>query len=94
VQHWAKPLIRVEQELSCGGHPLNAVLSSIVAFLAAGVRPPTPFAKAIRLVLVIKLVAIAAIGVVMVASAGGPAVDAGAVARLIGPLGSPDEAGR
>jgi hypothetical protein len=70
------------------------VLSSIVAFLAAGVRPPTPFAKAIRLVLVIKLVAIAAIGVVMVASGGGPAVDAGAVARLIGPLGSPDEAGR
>ena len=91
MQHWAKPLTRVEQELSCGGHPLNAVLSSIVAFLAAGARPPTPFAKAIRLVLVIKLVAIAAIGVVMVASGGGPAVDAGAVARLIG---SPDEAGR
>jgi hypothetical protein len=93
VQHWAKPLIRVEQELSCGGHPLNAVLSSIVAFLAAGVRPPTPFAKAIRLVLAIKLAAIAAIGV-MVASGGGPAVDAGAVARLIGPPASPDEAGR
>ena len=94
MQHLAKPLIRVEQEFSCGGHPLNAVLSSIVAFLAAGVRPPTPFAKAIRLVLAIKLAAIAGIGVVMVASRGGPAVDAPAVARLIGPPGSPNQAGR
>jgi hypothetical protein len=73
---------------------LNAVLSSIVAFLAAGVRPPTPFAKAIRLALAIKLVAIAGLGVVMHASRGGPAVDAGAVARLIGLPVSQDEAGR
>jgi hypothetical protein len=73
---------------------LNAVLSSIVAFLAAGVRPPTPLAKAVRLVLAIKLVAIAAIGVVMVAGDGRPAVDAGAVGRLIGPPGSPDKPGR
>ena len=73
---------------------MNAVLSSIVAFLAAGVRPPTPFAKAIRLVLAIKLVAIAGIGVIMVASRSGSAVDAPAVARLIGPPGSPDEAER
>jgi hypothetical protein len=73
---------------------LNAVLSSIAAFLAAGVRPPTPFAKAIRLALAIKLVAIAGIGVVMHASRGGPAVDAGAVGRLIGPPVSPDVAGR
>jgi hypothetical protein len=94
VQHLAKPFIRVEQEFSCGGHPLNAVLSSIVAFLAAGVRPPSPFAKAIRLVLTIKLVAIVGIGIVMVASGGGPAVDAAAVARRIGPPVSAGEAGR
>ena len=73
---------------------MNAVLSSIVDFLAAGARPPTPFAKAIRLVLAIKLVAIAGIGVVMVASRDGPAVDATAVARLIGPPASPDQGGR
>jgi hypothetical protein len=73
---------------------LNAILSSTIAFLAAGVRPPTPFAKAIRLALAIKLIAIAGIGVVMHASRGGPAVDAGAVARLIGPPVAPDEAGR
>ena len=73
---------------------MNAVLSSTVAFLAAGVRPPTPFAKAIRLALAIKLVAIAGIGVVMVARRVGPAVDATAVARLIAPSVSPDQAGR
>ena len=72
---------------------MNAFLSSIVAFLAAGVRPPTPLANAIRLALAIKLVAIAGIGVVMHASRGGPAVDASAVARLIGPPVPPDEAG-
>jgi len=73
---------------------LNAVLSSILAFLAAGVRPPTPLAKAIRLALAIKLVAIAGIGVVMHASRDVPAVDAAAIARLIGPPVSPDAAGR
>jgi hypothetical protein len=73
---------------------LNAVLSSIVAFLAAGVRPPTPLAKAIRLALAIKLVAIAGIGIVMHASRDVPAVDAAAIARLIGPPMSPDEARR
>jgi hypothetical protein len=73
---------------------LNAVLSSIVAFLAAGVRPPTPFAKAIRLVLAIKLVAIASIGMVMLAGRARPGVDATAVARLIGPPAAPAQAGR
>jgi hypothetical protein len=73
---------------------LNAVLSSILAFLAAGVRPPTPLAKAIRLALAIKLAAIAGIGVVMHVSRGAAAVDAAVVARLIGPPMSPDEAGR
>jgi hypothetical protein len=94
VQHLPKRFIWVEQERSCEGRPLNAVLSSIIAFLAAGVRPPTPFAKALRLVLAIKLLAIACIGVAMVASRGGPAVDATAVARLIGPPAAPDQAGR
>jgi hypothetical protein len=90
----AKPFIWLEQEVSCGGRPLNAVLSSIIAFLAAGVRPPTAFAKSIRLVLAIKLIAIAGIGVFMLASRSGSVVDANAVARLIGPPASPDHGGR
>ena len=73
---------------------MNAVMSSIVAFLAAGVRPPTPFAKAIRLALAIKLVAIAGIGVAMFVSRGEPAIDATAVVRVIGAPMSPGEPGR
>jgi hypothetical protein len=67
---------------------LNAVLSSLAAFLAALVRPPTPLARAIRLVLVIKLIAIAGIGMVMVPAAR-HGVNASAVLRLIAPPPSP-----
>jgi len=51
---------------------LNAVLSSLAAYLAAGVRPPTPLAKAIVLVLVVKLMAIVGAGVFLVSSSGRP----------------------
>jgi hypothetical protein len=64
---------------------MNAVLSSLAAFLAAGARPPTPLAKAIVLVLVVKLMAIAAIGVFLSSSTGRMVVDSIAVSRLIGP---------
>ena len=64
---------------------MNAVLSSLAAFLAAGARPPTPLAKAIVLVLVVKLMAIAAIGVFLFSSAGRMVVDSITVSRLIGP---------
>jgi hypothetical protein len=68
-----------------GGDLLNAVLSTLGAFLAAGVRPPTPLAKAIMVVLVVKLVAIAGIGVFLASDGGRPVVDLIAVSRLIGP---------
>ena len=73
---------------------MNAILSSLGAFLAAGVRPRTPLARAIMLVLVIKLIAISGIGVFMISSSR-PAVDPIAVARLISPLVPlPNEGGR
>jgi hypothetical protein len=72
---------------------MNAVLSSLAAFLAAGARPPTPLAKAIVLVLVVKLMAIAAIGAFLFSSSG-RMVDSTTVARLIGPsMPLPNEGG-
>ena len=73
---------------------MNAILSSLAAFLAAAVRPRTPLAQAIRLVLVIKLIAIGGIGVFMHAINGPAGVDPIAVARLIGPSPSSDAGGR
>jgi hypothetical protein len=73
---------------------VNAILSSFAAFLAAGVRPRTPLAQAIRLVLVIKLIAIGGIGLLMLAGSERAVVDPIAVARLIGPPMSPDGGGR
>lgn len=67
------------------GHPLSAVLSSLIAFLAAAWRPPTPLARAIVVVLVIKLIGIAGIKVFMFPDSAQPDVDATAMARAIGP---------
>ena len=64
---------------------MNAVLSSLAAFLAAGARPPTPLAKAIVLVLAVKLMAIAAIGAFLSSSTERMVVDSITVSRLIGP---------
>lgn len=64
---------------------LNAVMSSLAAFLAAGARPPTPLAKAITLVLTLKLLAITGAGIFLFSINKQPAVDRGAVSRLIGP---------
>lgn len=74
---------------------MNAILSSLGAFLAAGVQPQTPLAKAIMLVLVIKLIAIAGIGVFIKSGSGRPVVDSIAVSRLISPsVPLPSEGGR
>jgi hypothetical protein len=73
---------------------LNAILSSLGAFLAAALRPQTPLAKAIVAVLVIKLTAIAGIGAFMLAGRGQTPVGAEAMARLIGPSVSPQEGER
>ena len=64
---------------------MNALLSSFAAFLAAGARPPTPLAKAIVLVLVVKLMAIGAMGVFLFSRTGRMVVDSITVSRLIGP---------
>jgi hypothetical protein len=63
---------------------LNAIVSSLLAFLAAGLRPRTPLAKAIVLVLVIKLIGIAGIKIFMFPHSEQPIVDAAAIERLIG----------
>jgi hypothetical protein len=73
---------------------MKAVLSSLAAFLAAGARPPTPLSKAIVLVLVVKLMAIAAIGVFLFSSSGRMVVDSTRISRLIGPsVPLPNEGG-
>jgi hypothetical protein len=82
--------IQVEQGILARGHPLNAIVASLGAFFAAGVRPQTPLAKAIALVLAIKLIAIAGIGAFMLSGSVRPVVDTIAVSRLT----LPDEAGR
>jgi hypothetical protein len=76
------------------GATLNAVLSSLAAYLVAGVRPPTPLAKAIVLVLVVKLIAIAGAGVFLFSSGGRLVVDSSAVSRLISPSVSSTNEGR
>jgi hypothetical protein len=76
------------------GPSLNAVLSSLAAYLVAGVRRPTPLAQAIVLVLVFKLMVIAGAGVFLFSSSGRLVVDSNAVSRLIGPSGSSANEGR
>ena len=70
-------------------HPAKAILSSLSAFLAAGVRPPTPLAKAIVLVLVIKLIGIAGIKVLLFPDSATPSVDATTIEHVIGPSTTP-----
>jgi hypothetical protein len=74
------------------GTPLNAVLSSFAALLAALVRPRTPLVRAIRLALVIKMIAIIGIGIVMVPGAR-KGVDATAMFRLMAPPSAPSQQG-
>jgi len=70
--------------------PLSAILSSLSAFLAAGVRPRTPLAKAIVLVLVIKLIGLAGMKIFMFPDGAQPVVNATTMARAIGvPPSSP-----
>jgi hypothetical protein len=63
---------------------LRAILSSLGAFAAAGLRPRTPLAKAIVLVLLIKLIGVTAMRVYLTADNVEPAVDAATMARVIG----------
>ncbi len=61
---------------------MRAVLASLRAFAAAGLRPRTALAKAIMLVLLIKLIGVTAMRVYLTADE--PAVDAATMARVIG----------
>lgn len=66
------------------GDGLGAIFFSLRDFAAAGLRPRTPLARAIMLVLVIKLIGVAGLQIYLLAGGAPPAVDAGAMARVIG----------
>ena len=63
---------------------MRPVFSSLAAFLAAGARPPTPLARAIVLVLVLKMIGMAGIKLFMFPENAAPSVDTAAMARLLG----------
>lgn len=63
---------------------MRGILASLAAFAAAGLRPRTPLAKAIMLVLLIKLVGVTAMRVYLTAGDAVPAVNAATMARVIG----------
>ncbi|HTZ03994.1 MAG TPA: hypothetical protein VMC05_16795 [Xanthobacteraceae bacterium] len=63
---------------------MRAILASLGAFAAAGLRPRTPLAKAIVLILLIKLIGVTAMRVYLAADNVEPAVDAATMARVIG----------
>ena len=63
---------------------MRAILASLGAFAAAGLRPRTALAKAIVLVLVIKLIGVTAMRIYLSIGNVEPAVDAAMMARVIG----------
>ena len=67
-------------------HP---VLASLAAFIDAGLRPTTPLARAIVVVLAAKLVAIVAVTIFLWSHNPTVAVDAAAIGRLLGPSSPP-----
>jgi hypothetical protein len=67
----------------------RAILASLAAFLTAGIRPRTPLAKAIVLVLVIKLIGIAGIKVLMFPGSAQTEVDGAVMARVLAPADAP-----
>jgi hypothetical protein len=64
---------------------MSPVVSSLIAFLTAAVRPTTPLAKAIVLVLVIKVVGIAGMKLLMFPNSAQPIVDAATMEHVIRP---------
>jgi hypothetical protein len=63
---------------------LSAILSSLRAFVAAALRPRTALARAIAVVLIIKLIGIVGMKVFMFPDNAKPAVDASMMARVLG----------
>jgi hypothetical protein len=72
-----------------GADILHAIGASLAAFAAAAIWPRTPLAKAVVLVLVIKLIGIAGIKMIMFPDNAQPVVDAAGMARAIGPAPPP-----
>jgi hypothetical protein len=70
---------------SSRGVPMSAIFSSLAAFVAAGFRPQTALAKAIVLVLLLKLVGIVAIKLIMFPDNARPAADSASIERVLGP---------
>jgi hypothetical protein len=67
---------------------MKPILSSLADFILAGLRPRTPLARAIVLVLAVKLVIIVSMKVLLFSGDAQPAVDDAAMRRLIGPAPS------
>jgi hypothetical protein len=82
VQHLSKD--NVSRRALNEGNPMRPILSSLTAFLTAGARPRTPFAKAIVLVLIIKLAGIVGMKAFMFPDTSEPVADAATVARVLG----------
>jgi len=60
-----------------------------LAFIGAGLRPPTALARAIVIVLAAKLIAVAAMGVYFHFANQRVVADAAAIGRLLGPASLP-----
>ena len=65
------------------------LLASLAAFVAAGLRPSSPLARAIVVVLTAKLIAVVAMIVYFQFADQHVVVDAAAVSRLLGPASLP-----
>ena len=61
------------------------IIASLAAFIGAGLRPTTPLARAIVVVLAAKLIAVAAMMVFQYFSDPKIAVDVAVISRLLGP---------
>jgi hypothetical protein len=67
---------------------MKAVLSSLVDFLGAGLRPRTPLAKAITFALAVKLVVVVSMKVFWFSGDARPVVDGTVMDRVLGPSGA------
>ena len=65
------------------------VLASLAAFIDAGLRPRTPLARTIVIVLAAKFIAVVAMMVFLFVADQNAVVDAATVGRLLGPTSPP-----
>jgi hypothetical protein len=63
---------------------LRAILASLGEFAVAGLRPRTPLAKAIVLVLVLKLIGVTGMKLLLFPDSAQPTVSAVTMARVLG----------